>query len=74
MKIDVHTILRFFPSRKASSEAAMAWLSIILQTEMPVLICLTFGDKLFAESMPAYHQHPKDEEANAVIQQQLRVS
>ena len=52
----------------------MRWLSMILNTEMPVLICLTFGDKLFAESMPGYHQHPKAEEANAVIQQELRVS
>ena len=52
----------------------MRWLSMILNTDMPVLICLTFGDKLFAENMPRYHQHPKDEEIDAVIQQELGVS
>ena len=54
----------------------MDWLSMILQTEMPVLICLTFGDKLFAEIMPPTHQHPTEEDADASaeIQQQLKVS
>ena len=69
-----HTYITLPLYRKAHSEAAINWLGMILNTELPVLICLTFGDKLFAESMPGYHQHPKDEEANAVIQQELRVS
>lgn len=72
MQVHHYALLPLY--RKAHSDAAMRWLSMILQTEMPVLVCLTFGDKLFAEVMPDYHQHPKDEEASAVIQEQLRVS
>ena len=60
--------------RKAHSGAAMHWLNMIFATDMPVLVCLTFGDKLFAENMPGHHQHPKADEINAVIQQQMEVS
>ena len=67
-----YTLLPLY--RKAHSVAAMHWISMILQTEMPLLICLTFGDKLFAEIMPGYRQHPEVEVASAVIQEQLRVS
>ena len=43
--------------RKAHSSASMAWLRAILNKHVPFLVCLTFGDKLFAECMPSRQSH-----------------
>ena len=37
--------------RRAHTESTNQWLSILERENVPVLICLTFGDKLFAELM-----------------------
>ena len=42
-------MLFFF--RRAHTESTKQWLSILESEKVPVLICLTFADKLFAELM-----------------------
>ena len=46
--------------RKAHSDASMQFLAAILNKDVPFLVCLTFGDRLFAECMPSptRHSHP----------------
>ena len=38
-------------ARRAHTESTKQWLSILERENVPVLICLTFADKLFAELM-----------------------
>ena len=38
--------------RKAPSDSSMAWLKVLAQAGIPVLVCLTHADKLVAELMP----------------------
>ena len=37
--------------RRAHTESTKQWLSILEKENVPVLICLTFADKLYAELM-----------------------
>ncbi|CAB4045681.1 Hypothetical predicted protein, partial [Paramuricea clavata] len=37
--------------KRAHTESTKEWLSILERENVPVLICLTFADKLFAELM-----------------------
>ena len=68
--------------RKASSSASMAWLRAILKKHVPFLVCLTFGDKLFAECMPSRHSHldppdqskPNDSSIDEQLQKHKKVS
>ena len=41
---------------------------------MPVLVCLTFGDKLYAEHMTPQQEHPPKELMERVLKEQLAVS
>ena len=41
----------YFYDRKAHTESTQQWLAILEKENVPVLICLTFADKLFAELM-----------------------
>ena len=44
--------------RKAHTESAKKWLEILQEKSVPVLVCLTFADKLYAEHMSEDGQHP----------------
>ena len=37
--------------RKAHTQSAKKWLKRLQEEKVPVLVCLTFGDKLYAEHM-----------------------
>lgn len=37
--------------RKAHTESTKQWLSILEKENVPVLVCLTFADRLYAELM-----------------------
>ena len=43
--------MTFFFYRRAHTESTKEWLSILERENVPVLMCLTFADKLFAELM-----------------------
>ena len=47
--------------RKAHTPSAKKWLERLQIEKVPVLVCLTFGDKLFAEHM-IQGRHLKEEE------------
>jgi GTP-binding protein EngB required for normal cell division len=57
--------------RKAHSNASMAWLKAVVEKGVPCLVCLTFGDKLFAECMPSLRRSNLDANDSA-IQDQLQ--
>ena len=44
-------LIVWFHPRKAHSESSKQWLSILEKENVPVLVCLTFGDRLFVELM-----------------------
>ena len=44
-------IFTLFSYRRAHTQSTKQWLSILDEENVPVLICLTFADKLFAELM-----------------------
>ena len=46
-----HAIKLSFLRRRAHTQSTKQWLSILDKENVPVLICLTFADKLFAELM-----------------------
>ena len=41
----------YFGHRRAHTESTKQWLNILDKENVPVLICLSFADKLFAELM-----------------------
>ena len=47
--------------RKAHTQSAKKWLERLQEEKVPVLICLTFGDKLYAEHM-IQGKHLREEE------------
>ena len=47
----MNLVLNVIVGRRAYTESTKQWLSILEKENVPVLICLTFADKLFAELM-----------------------
>ena len=47
----MNLVLNQLFARRAHTESTKEWLSILEKENVPVLICLTFADKLFAELM-----------------------
>jgi hypothetical protein len=64
--------LSFGFCRRAHSESTKEWLSILDQENVPVLICLTFADKLFAELM-GENGDCEIEKVKAEVERQLTV-
>ena len=54
-----NVLLRF--CRKVHTESAKKWLEKLQEENVPVLVCLTFADKLYAEHMTEDGKHPSKE-------------
>ena len=59
--------------RKAHAQSAKQWLERIQKENVPVLVCLTFGDRLYAEHMTKKGEHPSKTFMTKVIKDQLSV-
>ena len=59
--------------RKAHTQSAKKWLERLQKEHVPVLICLTFGDKLYAEHMTRKGEHPSKNFMTKLIKEQLSV-
>ena len=53
--------------RKAHSEASIKWMKHIANTKAPTLLCLSFGDQLFAEKMKGPKEYPNEEEILQIV-------
>lgn len=53
---------------------SMDWLRVIAGSGIPALICLTFGDRLFAEQMTEDEEYPDPDNASRIITDHMRVS
>ena len=60
--------------RKVHTQSAKKWLERLHKEKIPVLVCLTFGDKLYAEHMTTSGEHPSVEHMSRVIKSQTTVS
>ena len=58
------------------TQSAKKWLERLQVEKVPVLVCLTFADKLYAEHMSddGQHQHPEKEAMKFKLEQELTVS
>ena len=61
-------------SRRVGSQSAKQWLDRLQREKIPVLVCLTFADKFYAEHMTEDGQHPKTETMKYHLEDQLIVS
>ena len=66
------------PYRKVHTESAKKWLERLEEESVPVLVCLTFADKLYAEWMSkdsaGMHVHPPPQTIKRKISTELSVS
>ena len=60
--------------RKAHTESAKKWLEVLEDKSVPVLVCLTYGDKLYAECMGKDGSHPDPQEIKLKIAEETDVS
>ena len=62
--------------RKVHTESAKKWLERLQVENVPVLVCLTFADKLYAELMTEDGQHPLKESVRyeLAVEQSVSVS
>ena len=65
-------ISRLFSTRRAHTESTKEWLSILEKEKVPVLVCLTFADKLYAELM-GENGDRNVEKVKAGVENQLNV-
>ena len=61
-------------TRKAHTESAKKWLEILEDKSVPVLVCLTYADKLYAECMGKDGSHPKPQDIKHKIAEETDVS
>ena len=61
-------------SRKIHTGSAKKWLEKLQIAGVPVLVCLTFADKLYAEHMSADGKHPDVEDMKFEIDAECSVS
>jgi len=67
-------VLICYCCRKVHTESAKKWLERLQVENVPVLVCLTFADKLYAELMTEDGQHPLKESVRYELAEQLSVS
>ena len=60
--------------RKAHTESAKKWLEVLEDKSVPVLVCLTYGDKLYAECMGKDGSHPDPQKIKLKIAEETDVS
>ena len=60
--------------RKVHTQSAKKWLERLQKEEVPVIVCLTFGDKLYAEHMTKKREHPNKDHMKMMVKEQLSVS
>ena len=67
-----------FFNRKANSESSEKWVTKLKQREVPVLVCLTYADRLYSEIQKSYkkehNQSPPEGHIKKEIEEQLLVS
>ena len=63
-----------YAHRKAHTESAKKWLEILEDKSVPVLVCLTYADKLYAECMGKDGSHPKPQDIKHKIAEETDVS
>ncbi len=62
------------PSRKAHTQSAKQWLEMLEDKSVPVLVCLTYADKLYAEHMSKDGSHPDASHIKQRIAEECSVS
>ena len=72
----LYTVARVshYHCRRVGSQSAKRWLNRLQREKVPVLVCLTFADKFYAEYMTEDGQHPKKETMKYHLEDQLIVS
>ena len=60
--------------RKAHTESAKKWLELLEEKAVPVLVCLTYADKLYAECMGKDGSHPDPQYMKQKISEETDVS
>ena len=60
--------------RKAHTQSAKKWLERLHKEKVAVLVCLTFGDKLYAEHINEKGVHLPKQAMTTVVKDQLSVS
>ena len=60
--------------RKAHTKATQEWLDRLAHENVYVLVCLTYGDKLYAELMSKDGKHCNQAIAKSELQKQKEVS
>ena len=64
----------FISDRKAHTQSAKKWLERLHKENVPVLVCLTFGDRLYAEHINEKGVHPPKDFMSTVVKEQRSVS
>ncbi len=59
--------------RKVHTESSKKWLERLQEEKVPVLVCLTFADKLYAEHMTGEGNHPDKGFMKKRLKEQLEV-
>ena len=67
-------LILMIKSRKIHTQSAKKWLERLSKEKVPILVCLTFGDKLYAEHMTDDGDHPRASDMAKVIKSQVTVS
>ena len=70
----INCILNVSCGRKIHTQSAKKWLGRLSKEKVPILVCLTFGDKLYAEYMTEGGGHPRVSDVAKVIKSQVTVS
>ena len=65
---------KLHPYRKVHTQSAKKWLERLQKEKVPTLVCLTFGDKLYAEHMTNTGEHPRVADMSKVIKSQITVN
>ena len=60
--------------RRVGSQSAKQWLDRLQREKVPVLVCLTFADKFYAEYMSEDGHYPTKAEMEFRLHDQLTVS
>ncbi len=67
-------MIHSLPPRKVHTQSAKKWLERLQEEKVPVLVCLTFADKFYAEHMTEDGKHPGKEYMQQQLKEQLSVS
>ena len=64
----------FICFRKVHTESSKKWLERLQVEKVPVLVCLTYADKLYAEHMTEKGDHPDARLMKRILKEQLEVN